>query len=80
VVGGDEPERRKRAGEERRAATGHDGMQAEAIFIDQAEPAQASRQVGSGNRDLPGNERLEIPYRSLDAGREERGFRADRWR
>jgi hypothetical protein len=52
-IAGHEAQRRPRAGEERLAATQHDGMEVQSILVDEAKVGQTSRELGSGNFNLP---------------------------
>jgi hypothetical protein len=52
-IAGHKAERRPRAGEEWLAATKDDGMEVESILVNKVKVGQASRQVWSGNFNLP---------------------------
>ena len=72
-----ETERRPGPGEEWLAATKHDGVEVESIFIDETKVGQASREVWSGDVDLPSELALQPPYRRLDVILNKGGVRAD---
>jgi hypothetical protein len=55
------------AGEERLAATKHDGAEVESILIDKPNVAQASRQVWSGNLNLSNEPGLQPAYHRLES-------------
>src|SRR5690348_3960134 len=59
------------------AVTQHDGMDIEPILVNEAEVAQASRQLRPGNFDLAGELGLQPSYYRLDVIRDQRGVRAD---
>ena len=50
--------------------TEHDGMEVESILIDKTEVGHASRQIWSGNGDLPSEPSLQPAYRRLDVIRD----------
>ena len=68
-------ERRPGASEEWLAATHHDGVKVESIFIDKTEVAKASRQVWSGNFDLSNEPSFQPTDRRLDVILDKRGVR-----
>ena len=65
-IAGHKPERRAGAGEERLAATKHDGMEVESILVDKIKLGQASRQLRAGNGNLAGQLILQSAYHRLD--------------
>ena len=65
-------ERRPRAGEEWLPVTQHDGVKAEAAFVNQTEIGQAPSQARPGNVDLPHELHLEFPDHRLDVVRNKR--------
>src|SRR5207249_6124807 len=77
VIGGNKAERWPRAGEERLAATKHDGVEVESILIDVTKVGQASRQVRSGNFDLPDEPRLQPTDHRFDVILDKCGIGAD---
>ena len=62
---GHKAERRPGAGEEWLAATKHDGVEVESILIDKTNVGQASRQVWSGDFNLPNELSLQPTYHRL---------------
>ena len=62
-IAGHKAERRPGAGEERLAAAKHDGAEVEPILIDETKVGQASRQVRSGDANLPDEPSLDISSR-----------------
>src|SRR5579875_151273 len=77
MVGCDEAKRRPWAGEERLASAKHEGAEVQSILIDEANVAQASRQVRSGDFNLAAMPGLQLAGR-LDTIREKCGVGAER--
>src|ERR687891_1894502 len=65
-------ERRPGSGEIWFALTKHDGVQVDSILIDQAKFGEASRQVWSGNFDLPDALGLQLTNHRLEIARNKR--------
>ena len=65
-IAGHKAERRPGAGEEGLAATKHDGVEVQSILINKTKIGQASRQVWSGNFNLPNELSLQPTYHRLD--------------
>jgi hypothetical protein len=65
------------AGEERLAATKHDGADIESIFINKTKVGQASCQVWSANLNLAFELSLQPAYHRLDVALDKRGVGAD---
>ena len=65
-IAGHKAEQWSGAGEEWLAATEHDGVEVEPILIDETKVGQASRQVWSGDGNLPGALGLQPPYHRLE--------------
>jgi hypothetical protein len=76
-IAGRKAERRPGAGEERLAATQHDGVEVESILIDETQVSQASREVWSGDVNLACALGLQPPYDSLEIIPDKRGVGAD---
>ena len=76
-IAGHKAERRPRAGEEWLAATKHDGVEVESILINKTKVGQASRQVWSGNCNLPNEPSLQPTYHRLDVILDKCGVGAD---
>ena len=76
-IAGRKAERRPGAGEEWLAAAQHDGVEVDAIRIDQAEIGQASRQVWSGDVNLACALGFQPPYHRLEIIPDQRGVGAD---
>jgi len=76
-IGGNKAERRSRTGEERLAATKHDGAEVESILINKTKLGQASRQVRSANSNLTCELVLQPAYRLPDVALDKCGVGAD---
>jgi len=76
-VAGHKAERRPGAGEEWRAVTKHEGAEVESILINKTKVGQASRQVRSGDRNLPGEPSFELAQQGPDVILDQRGVGAD---
>jgi hypothetical protein len=76
-IAGHKAERRPGAGEEWLAATQHDGVEVESIFINKTKIGQASRQVWSGDFNLPNALSLQPAYHRLEVILDKRSVRAD---
>jgi hypothetical protein len=77
LIAGHKAERRSGAGEEGLAATKYDGMEVQPILIDETKVGQASRQVWSGNFNLPNELSLQPTHRRLEVILDKRGVGAD---
>jgi len=76
-ITGHKSERRPRTREEWLAAAKHDGVKVDPIFIDKTKVAQASRQIGSANVNLPNALSLQPAYHGLEVILDKCGVRAD---
>src|SRR5579872_3329442 len=72
-IAGHKAERRPGAGEEGRAATKHEGAEVQSVLVNQAKVGQALCQAWSGNRNLPGELRLQPANRWLNVTLDECG-------
>ena len=70
--------RRPGPGEERLAATQHDGAEVEPILVDEPKVGQTSRQLWSGNLDLPVEPGFQPTYKGLEVILDKCGVGADR--
>src|SRR5581483_6795878 len=71
-------ERRPGAGEEGLAATQHEGTEVESILVNKTKVGQASRELRSGNFDLPNSLSLEPTYHRRDVILDKCGVGSDR--
>ena len=76
-IAGHKAERRAGAGEEWLAATKYDWMEVDSILINKTKVGQASRQVWSGNFNLPNELSLQPTYRRLEVTLDKSGIGAD---
>lgn len=77
-VTADKAERRPGGGEIRLAVADHDGVQVDAILIDQAKLGEASGQVRASDFDLSGAPGFQLTDRTLEIIADKRGVGADR--
>jgi hypothetical protein len=76
-IAGHKTERRPGAGEEWRAVTEHEGTEVESILINKTKVGQASRQVWSGDVNLPDEPSLKLAQHGPDVILDERGVGTD---
>ena len=77
LIAGHKAKRWPGAGEERLAATKHDGVEVDPILIDKTKLAQALRQVWSANGKFPNTPSLQPAYQRLDVIGDKSGVGAD---